>query len=212
MRTKALRSRIGLLLLIAVLAAIAATDVHAQTLSGAALANALRDGGYVLVMRHANSPAALPERANAEPDNVKLERQLDETGKSTARAMGEAMKASRIAIGDVLSSPTFRARQTMQLAGFGAPRAFPELDEGGAAMESNADRMRSEWLRGKAAEAPRTGANTMIVTHSPNLTGAFGRAVSDAAMGETLVFKPDGKGAAVMVARVKIQEWPALAR
>jgi phosphohistidine phosphatase SixA len=198
------------LLFLLFLAAVlwSAPGAVAQTLSGAALADALRGGGYVLVMRHANAPAALPDRASAHPDNAKLERQLDDKGRETARAMGDAFNAARIRVGEVLSSPTFRARQTVERAGFGVPIAVPELDEGGAAMESSADGPRSAWLRAKVRERPAAGANRLMVTHAPNLTGAFGREVADAAMGETLVFRPDSG----MVARVKIEDWPALAR
>ena len=42
-------------------------STQAQTLSGAALANALKQGGFVLVMRHANSPAQPPAKADADP-------------------------------------------------------------------------------------------------------------------------------------------------
>jgi hypothetical protein len=41
---------------------------------------------------------------------------------------------------------------------------------------------------------------------------AFGQAANGASDGETFVFRPDGKGGAELIARVKIEEWPALAR
>lgn len=182
---------------------------QAQALSGAALGNALRQGGYVLVMRHANSPAQPPDKAAADPENVKLERQLDSAGRDTARAMGEALKASRIPVGDVLSSPTYRALQTVQLAALGKAKTFAELDEGAAGMQGNAEAQRVAWLKARVAEAPRAGTNTIIVTHAPNVKGAFG---VDAVAGETLAFRPDGRGGAAQVARIKIQDWPSLAR
>ena len=49
-------------------------------------------------------------------------------------------------------------------------------------------------------------ANTLVVTHQPNIARAFPNA-SDIADGETLVFQPDGKGGTMLVARVKIEEW-----
>ena len=84
------------LLLAAFIAATAGT-ADAASLTGAVLVDALRHGGYVLVMRHADSPFAAPDKSAANPDNSKLERQLDETGRSTARAMGEAGR--RFALG-----------------------------------------------------------------------------------------------------------------
>lgn len=181
----------------------------AQSLSGAALASALRQGGYVLVMRHANSPAQPPDRADADPANVKLERQLDATGRDAARVMGEAVKAARIPIGDVLSSPTYRALQTVNLASLGKAKTFAELDEGAAGMQGNAESTRVAWLQAEVMQAPRAGTNTIVVTHAPNIKDSFG---IDAAAGEMLVFRPDAKGGAAQVARIKIGDWQGLAK
>lgn len=197
------------LFLAAAVAGFFVEPAQAQGLSGDGLVNALRQGGYVLVMRHANSPAQPPAKEAADPRNAKLERQLDQTGRDTARAMGEAVKNLRIPLGDVYASPTFRARETVDLAGLGKEKAFAELDEGAAGMQSIADSARVAWLRGKVTESPRAGTNTVIVTHAPNISGSFG---VDAAAGETLVFRPDGKGSTSQVARIKIQDWPALSK
>jgi hypothetical protein len=65
--------------LAAILAGLASAGMaRAEPLSGAALVEALRQGGYVLLMRHASSPLAPPVASTAEPDNTRLERQLDD--------------------------------------------------------------------------------------------------------------------------------------
>ncbi len=89
------------LLLAALTVLLLARPALAQTLSGEALVKALRQGGYVLVMRHASSPREAPARESANPDNVKVERQLDDTGRATATAMGQALRDLRIPIGTV---------------------------------------------------------------------------------------------------------------
>ena len=188
-----------------------AAAAGAESLEGDALVAALRQGGYVIVMRHPSSPFTQPDKATANPDNTHLERQLDETGRNTARAMGEAIRKLRIPIGEVLSSPTYRALEAVRLAAFGKPRTFPELAEGAQGMAQNADASRSAWLRMKVAEAPRAHTDTLIVTHTPNLTGAFDTEASGMAAGEALIFHPDGKGGTSRVARIKIEEWPKLA-
>src|SRR5438874_8867971 len=86
--------------------------VNAQSLQGSALVKALRQGGYVIVMRHASSPREVPDKQTANPDNNKPERQLDAEGRSTARAFGRALRSLKIPIGAVLSSPTYRALET----------------------------------------------------------------------------------------------------
>jgi phosphohistidine phosphatase SixA len=188
-----------------------AAAVRADSLSGAALVNALRHGGYVIVMRHPSSPSALPDKAEADPANTKLERQLDETGRKTSREMGQAFRDLHISVGAILSSPAYRARESIRLAGLGEPKTFAELEDGGQSMQSNADAERSTWLREKVSESPGSGTNTLIVTHTPNLTGAFGEAAKDIAAGEALVFHPNGKTNPNLVARIKIEDWPRLA-
>jgi phosphohistidine phosphatase SixA len=183
---------------------------HAATLSGQPLMDALGHGGYVLLMRHASSPATPPDKTSADKENVALERQLDQAGRDSARQMGEAVKTLRVPIGQVSSSPTYRALQTVQLAGLGKAATFPELGDGGQNMQTQGQGA-GAWLRGKVAEAPRAGTNTILVTHLPNITAAFGNSAPDVKDGESLVFRPDGKGGAELVGRIRIEEWPMLA-
>ncbi|HEX5070844.1 MAG TPA: histidine phosphatase family protein, partial [Vicinamibacterales bacterium] len=100
---------VGLLLLTVV------ATVDGQTLTGSALATSLRAGGHVIVMRHGSSPSQVPDKPN--PDNVPPERQLDEQGRKAATAMGEALRRLKIPIGEVMTSPTYRARETARLIG-----------------------------------------------------------------------------------------------
>jgi phosphohistidine phosphatase SixA len=183
------------------------TTASAQTSSGNALVAALRQGGYVIVMRHASSPDEAPTKQAANADNVNLERQLDEAGRSGATAMGKAIRDLKIPIGNVLSSPTYRALETVKFAQLASPQTHAELGDRGQSMQgvSEAD---GAWLRGRAAQAPKTG-NTIVVTHMPNISRAFPQ-VTGVADGESLIFRPDGKGGAALVGRIKIQEWTSL--
>jgi phosphohistidine phosphatase SixA len=194
----------------AVVAIALLSGALAQPLADGELVNALRQGGYVLVMRHANSPRTPPDRATADPGNTTLERQLSETGHRTASTMGGALKTLGIPIGDVLSSPTFRTLETVRDAGFGTAKTFGELAEGGQAMKSSSGEDAVRFLRARSAEIPRANTNTIIVTHLPNIQSAFGDEAEDFDEGEVLVLRPDGRTGRP-VARVKIGEWPRLA-
>ena len=101
------------------------------------LVKALQSGGYVLVMRHASSPREAPSKEVANADNTKLERQLDEAGRRGATTMGEAIRALRIPIGMVLSSPTYRAMETVRLARLASPTTVTELGDGGQSMQGS---------------------------------------------------------------------------
>lgn len=171
---------------------------------------ALRSGGYVILMRHASSPRELPDQATTNADNVNVERQLDAVGRSTARQMGEALRHLKIPIGDVLSSPTYRALETIQLAQLGHAVTFPQLGDSGQSMLADKSGARAAWLKAKAAESPHSGKNTIIVTHYPNIAEVYPQEPNGLADGEALILHPDDRGGAPIVARVKIDEWAGL--
>jgi phosphohistidine phosphatase SixA len=201
--------RRGLRLLLPLLAVL--SPAHGQSLAGKDLVAALHQGGYVILMRHASSPRTPPDPAQADPANVQHERQLDDLGRSSARAMGEALRQLHIPIGRVLSSPTYRALETIRLAQLKQPKTDSHLGDLGQGMQADPSGKRAAWLRGKIAQQTPTGANTIIVTHFPNITEAFANDATGLGDGEALVFHPDGHGAASFVGRVKIEEWPQLA-
>ena len=178
-----------------------------QTQSGPALVKALQGGGHVIVMRHASSPSEIPDKQRANPDNVLPERQLDERGRATATAMGSALRRLKIPIGQVLTSPTYRARETARLAQLPAPRPTAELGEASQAMQADAAQVK--WLQQRVREFPR-GTNTVLITHVPNMSTAFPEGGPAADQGEAFVFGPDGKGGARLLGRIKIEEWPGL--
>jgi phosphohistidine phosphatase SixA len=191
---------------------LAAIDTsHAQTLSGKDLVAALRMGGNVILMRHASSPRTPPDPALSDAANVQHERQLDDLGRSTAQAMGDALRKLRIPVDQVLSSPTYRALETVRLARFGTPKTYAQLGDGGQNMQSDSSGTRAVWLRAKVAESPAPGTNTIIVSHFPNLNEAFATDAAGLTDGEALIFHPDGHGAAVFIGRIRIEEWPQLA-
>jgi phosphohistidine phosphatase SixA len=186
----------GILLAFATLAGAGS----AQTLQSEALVMALRQGGYVIVMRHARSPLEVPDK--------QAERQLDAEGRATAAAMGRALRDLKIPIGEVLSSPTYRALETLKYAQFGNARSYAELGDNGQSMQGGTE-AQAAWLRERVKQFPK-GANTIIITHAPNLTHAFPEAAQGVEDGEALIFGPGGKGGAALVARVKIGEWPKM--
>jgi phosphohistidine phosphatase SixA len=182
----------------------------AQALSGQALVEALGRGGYVLVVRHASSPRQAPDRQTANADNVNLERQLDEHGRATAVSMGKAIRDLKIPIADVFTSPTYRALETVRLVQLPSPRPQAELGDGGQSMQG-VTAAQSAWLRDKVMQLP-SGTNTVLVTHLPNMSGAFPQSTAGLEDGETLVFGSDGRGGTTVVARIKIEQWSSLQR
>ena len=190
------------------LLAVAGILLHAQTLSKEALVEALRHGGYVIVMRHASSPREVPDKQTANPDNLKPERQLDPEGRATAAAMGKALRDLKIPIGQVFTSPTYRALETVRLVQLRNPVSAVELGDGGQSMQGGTE-AQAAWLQKKVTQFP-AGTDTLVVTHLPIITRAFPQLAPAPADGEALVFGPDGRGGATIVARIKIDDWPRL--
>ena len=193
--------------LISLTALFALPALQGQTLSGPDLVKALRHGGYVIVMRHASSPREKPDVYTADPGNLNVERQLDAGGQYSATAFGKALHHLKIPVGEVFSSPTYRAIETARLANLGTPRPEGELGDNGANMKATTD-AQAAWLRKKVADFP-SGTNIILITHQPNIAGAFPD-LPAAEDGEAIIFGPDGKGGAAVVARVKIDEWPKM--
>jgi phosphohistidine phosphatase SixA len=182
---------------------------NAQSRSGAELVKDLQQGGYVIVLRHASSPREAPERNSANADNLKLERQLDDAGRAAARAMGVALRRLKIPIGEVLCSPTYRAMETVLQAQLPSPKAVPELGDNGQSMQGVSE-SQTQWLKKAVSQKPGSG-NTLLVTHMPNIAGAFPQ-LKDVTDGEALIFSPDSNGSASLAGRIKIEAWPELAR
>jgi len=169
----------------------------------------LRKGGCYIVMRHASSPRDAPSVERAAPGNPGAERQLDARGKETARQMGLALRQLRVPVTAVLSSPTWRARETAMEAGFPKPELIPELGDGGNSMAATDD-AQAVWLR-RTVSRPRSAGNAVLITHSPNLRAAFPQHAADLADGEALIFAPDASGGTRMLRRMRIEEWGTLA-
>ena len=121
--------------------------------------------------------------------------------------MGKALRNLKIPIGEVFTSPTYRALETVKYAELGKARPVEELGDNGQSMKGGTE-AQAVWLRDAVKKFP-TGTNTILVTHFPNIRGAFPES-ADVADGEALVFGPDGKGGATLVGRIKIEEWPKL--
>jgi phosphohistidine phosphatase SixA len=185
---------------------LSTSAAFAQTLSGAALVSALRKGGYVIVMRHASSPRETP---NPNADNVNKERQLDAEGRASAAAMGKALRDLMIPVGEVLTSPTYRALETVRFAQWTNAKSAAELGDNGQGMQQVVPEAQAVWLQKRVTQAPKN-TNAILVTHFPNINRAFPQSSDGLADGEALIFAPDGKGGAAVVARIKIEEWSRL--
>jgi phosphohistidine phosphatase SixA len=172
-----------------------------------AILTLLRAGGYVVVFRHGATHA---DQADTDPlnlDDVAKQRQLNDNGRADAKTVGDALKAARVPIGKSISSRFARAVETARLIGGKDPEPTPDVSEGGLVVSPNENNRRAQALRAIAAAPPAAGTNTLVVTHKPNILDAFGKDWFEITEGEASIFKPDGKGAFTLIARVPIDQW-----
>jgi len=119
-----------------------------------AILTLLRAGGYVIVFRHGATHA---DQADTDPlnlDNVAKQRQLNDTGRADAKAVGDAFKAAGVPIGKSISSRFYRAVETAQLIGGKEAEATPDVSEGGLVVSPNENNRRAQALRTIAATPP----------------------------------------------------------
>jgi broad specificity phosphatase PhoE len=175
-----------------------------------ALATALRAGGHVIVVRHG---ATFPDQADTDPlnhDNLAAQRQLNDSGKALAKAFGEALRQGGIPVGKVYTSKFNRAYETATLAGFTDIEKTADLTEGGLVVSPNENNRRAAALRQLLATVPKSGTNTVLISHKPNIIDALGKDWFEVKEGEASIFRPEN-GKYVLVARVQMADWPRIA-
>lgn len=152
-----------------------------------ALWSALRGGGHVLFIRHAQTDPGVGDPPGFRLEQCATQRNLSDEGRAQARALGAALRARQVPLGEVLSSPWCRCVETAQLA-FGRATTWDAL--------SNLHSRQQNARRQVDAMRPRIAAhrgqdNLVLVSHGSTagaLTGEY------PAMGEVLVLKPQPPG------------------
>lgn len=182
-----------------------------EILQGEELIDALREGGYVLLMRDPQAERTLPQAPaldeRAARGGIDLER-LDEDGREQAREVGEALARYEIPLGQVVIGPDQRMRETAELMGLSDVTTDRRLDE-----EQGASAEAAQWLRDQAGEAPPTGENALYLTHHPNILRAFPELAPRPEEAEIVVVDPDGgeESQPRIISRVRFQDWRDLA-
>jgi len=174
------------------------------------IAQALRAGGLVLVVRHG---ATFPDKADTDPlnfDNIAAQRNLNDKGKALAKAFGDALRQAGVPVGKVYTSKYNRAYETAVIAGFKDIEKTTDLTEGGLIVSPNENNRRADAFRKMIAVAPTDHTNTILITHQPNIVAALGKDWFDVKEGEASIFRP-AEGGYKLVARVQMDEWPRIA-
>ena len=174
----------------------------------------LKQGGFVIVIRHGrtNESPAFPR--DVPPTNLadcSGQTMLIEAGQDQARAIGAAFRNANIPVGKVLASGLCRAIETGRLA-FGRVEASDALLIESFVPVAGAPApppwpQRVELMKDLIAAVPAAGANTVLITHFPNIKAALGIQIN---FGDAAIVKPDGRGGVAVVGKISSREWPSL--
>ncbi len=207
MATMAVRLLLTLLLLLVPGCGGLAEPEPEGPLTGTDLVEALREGGYVLYLRHTETTKGGVDDVSTLGD-CSRQRELSDAGRADARALGEAFKALEIPVAKVVASPFCRTVETAELA-FGRT----STDEALLALASTGQDQATQEAaieRGRRliATEPTSGTNVVLVGHISNVGPITGAEPKE---GGTVVFEPDGDRGFRLVAEVPPQGWQKLA-
>jgi broad specificity phosphatase PhoE len=153
-----------------------------------ALWKLLREGGQVLLIRHASTTPGVGDPDGFRLENCRTQRNLSEDGRAEARRLGDALRAQNVPVGSVVSSPWCRCMDTVELA-------FGRMDERWGALgnlfgRSELAQAQVRAMRNRIASF-RGKQNLVLVSHGSTVLALTG---ATAAQAETVVLTPQGDG------------------
>ena len=160
----------------------------------------LREGGLVVLMRHASTEPGLGDPRGFRIDDCATQRNLSEAGRAEARRVGERFRAERVRVARVYTSPWCRCRETARLA-FGEAEDWDPLSSFFDFPDREAgytERIKRR-IAGYARRPPP--GNVVMVTHNVNIAALSRQSV---AQSEMVLMRPEGCCDARMVARLKV--------
>ena len=155
----------------------------------------VKQGGYVLVLRHGATDDSQKDVYPFVFDDMKKQRQLSDEGRQVAREMGAALKKLGISIGQIYSSKLNRAIETGSLMSGVQITPVNELTDsgaGGASAMANPNGSNTKIgnaVRALVNKAPAIGTNNLLITHKTNIADAFGKELADVKEAETLIYQ-----------------------
>jgi phosphohistidine phosphatase SixA len=169
----------------------------------AMLVERLREGGYVLALRHAATDSGMDTTDDL--SDCSRQRNLDAEGRRQSRSIGRALRHLGIPVGRVMASPFCRTRDTARLA-FGRVRASRALLS--PEFFASPREARQEGLPRLLRTRPQPGTNTVLVSHGAAIYPATGR---DPEEGEAVIVAPRrGRRGFDVVATLEAGEWAGL--
>lgn len=176
----------------------------AKDLPREALIDAMKSGGVVLYIRHAQTESDYADQVSAEIGNCATQRVLSQDGWADARKIGQALATLDLNIVEVISSEYCRAWQTADLA-FGTYETNAALN-----FEPYEDYTEDQFSAMRARVSPLLTAPTdgvrVIVGHDDPFEAATG--IYPEPQGVAYLIRPDGTGDFEVLGQIAPNQWP----
>jgi phosphohistidine phosphatase SixA len=132
---------------------------------------ALRAGGHVALMRHADAPGGAGDPPGFRVDDCATQRNLSEKGRADAEKIGSRLKREGIAFEKILSSPWCRCIDTAKLLNLGTVET--EATFGNVVVLRDQRETLTAGARVLVARWTVPG-NLLVVTHGANISALTG--------------------------------------
>jgi len=176
--------------------------VYPEVLPASELIKSLQTGGYIMYMRHGATDQTQRDNNQSDFTDCNNQRNLSAAGRDQVKLIGHAIRAHDIPIGDVLSSPYCRCKDTAQLA-FGEFQINSDLQ-----FSISKNEQEAEWLGKRLYTMMKNtdvrSTNVVFVGHTANLKDGLG--IWPKPEGVTVVFqKKEDK--LIYKGMIKPDEW-----
>lgn len=159
----------------------------------------LREGGLVILIRHASTVAGFGDPPGFKVDDCSTQRNLSETGRAESRRLGERLRAERVPIARLYTSPWCRCRDTATLA-FGGAEDWDPLSSFFDVPDREAEYTETVRKRILGYSIRKPGGNVVMVTHNVNIAALTKLSVATC---EMVAVRPDGCCALRTLGRLK---------
>jgi phosphohistidine phosphatase SixA len=163
-----------------------------------ALWSLLKDGGQVLLMRHALTTPGVGDPEGMVLADCATQRNLSDEGRAHAKQVGDAFRARAIPVAQVLSSPWCRCLETARLAFGKEPQALPAL--GNLFGRGDPQGRQVAQMRALVSRKPGRG-NLVLVSHGSTILALTGVSPET---GEMVVVTPRGDGKFTVAGRLAV--------
>lgn len=170
----------------------------------------LRQGGYVLYVRHGDTDNSRADRfPHVDLNDCSTQRVLSGKGRQLMRDIGKQIRSARIPVSDVRASPMCRTRESATLM-FGQNFTVSSPLMYSANMTSEEKIPRLTALEKILREPLPAGSNRLLIAHAPNLADLIGFFVKPE--GTVVIFAQRGEAGYEYVASIRPEMWTELLR